>query len=221
VALPAARPDDADCNGRDDDCDGVVDDDFEDAWVRVGAFEIYAYEASRPGATADVAGLDLVPDDGVQAFVEARSCSRPGVRPWSDVTWAEAEVACRAAGARLCRRDEWTLACGGPEGRPFPYGASYDGGACNGGAHDADPAAPGDQDAPLPAGALAACEAGGVFDLSGNLKEWTDDLVDGQRPVRGGGYASNVPEGLACGQLGDLKPAELRSANIGFRCCRD
>jgi hypothetical protein len=217
-ALPAARADDPDCNGRDDDCDGRIDEDFEDAWVQVGGVQVYAYEASRPGATAQVEGLDLTPDDDTQAFVEARACSRPGVLPWANLTWAEADAACRAAGARLCRRDEWSAACGG---HAYPYGDTYRADACNGGAYDTDPATAGDQDAALPTGSAAACVADGVYDLSGNLKEWTDDQVDGQRPVRGGGFGSNVPAGLACGELGDLKPGDFRSAQIGFRCCRE
>jgi hypothetical protein len=219
TALPPARPVDDDCNGQDDDCDGQIDEDALDAWLERPGFRIYAYEASRPGATADRPGLDLVPDDGREAYVEARACGRPGVLPWANVTHAEAAAACAAAGARLCRRDEFTSACG--EGRAYPYGDVYDAAACNGGAYDADPATPGDQDALSPTGRRPACERAGGYDFSGNLKEWTDDLIDGLRPVRGGGYESNVPAALRCDATSDLKPAEFRSSTLGFRCCQD
>jgi formylglycine-generating enzyme required for sulfatase activity len=218
-ALPPPRPVDDDCNGQDDDCDGQIDEDFRDAWVERPGFRIHAYEASRPGASDRVPGLDLLPDDGREAYVEARACSRAGVLPWANVTHAEAAAACAAAGARLCRRDEWSAACG--DGAPYPYGNAYEAAACNGGAYDADPALAGDQDAVLPAGRLPACQRAGAFDLSGNLKEWTDDLVDGLRPVRGGGFESNVPAALSCDAVGDLKPAEFRSSSLGFRCCQD
>ena len=220
-ALPPARPVDDDCNGVDDNCDGRIDEDFRDAYVQVGGVLVYAYEASRPGATSRVPGLDLLPDDGLAAYIEARSCSKPSVLPWSDVTWAEAQAACAASGARLCRRDEWTLACGGANDDAYPYGNNYQPETCNGGGRDGDPATAGDQDVVIAAGSLAACQRGGVFDLSGNLKEWTDDLTDGLRPVRGGGLESNVPESLTCGAVSDLKPEAFRSSTLGFRCCKD
>ena len=219
TALPPPMPVDDDCNGLDDDCDGRIDEEYEDAFIVAGAVRVYAYEASRPGATGAAPGVDLVPDDGRDAYVEARACARRGVLPWANVTWAEATAACEAAGARLCRRDEWTRACGG--GEPYPYGADYQGQSCNGGAFDTDPGTGGDQDAVLATGALATCQRAGAFDLSGNLKEWTDDLIDGLRPIRGGGTESNVPGGLTCDGLGDLKPEAFRSATLGFRCCRE
>ncbi|MCA9540213.1 MAG: SUMF1/EgtB/PvdO family nonheme iron enzyme, partial [Myxococcales bacterium] len=215
------RPLDDDCNGRDDDCNGRVDEDFVDTWVNLGGFSIYAFEATRPGATADSPGLDLNPDDGVDAFVESRACSRSGVQPWANVTWASARDACAAAGARLCTAAEWARACDGGVGRAFPYGNDYDPDACNGGEHDVDPLTPDIQDAATPTGALAACVSGGVFDLSGNLKEWTSTADGALRAVRGGGFETNVPAGLTCAQAGDFKPAEFRSEAIGFRCCRD
>ncbi len=216
---PAVRDDDA-CDGLDDDCDGFTDEDFEDAWVQVGDFEVYAFEASRPGATAEVPGFDPRPDDEVVAFVEERACSRAGVLPWADMTLAEANVACRAAGARLCSAAEWLRACSGLADELYPYGVDYAPRTCNGGRYDTDPDTGGNQDEVVLCGALESCERDGVFDLSGNLKEWTDDLVGGLRPVRGGGYESNLPGGLACDQVADLKAADFHHASIGFRCCR-
>ena len=221
--VEAAEPEgeDDNCDGRDDDCDGEADEDFEDAWVTRAGYAIYAYEASRPGASAQTPGLDLNPADGVDAFLDTRPCSRPGVLPWADVDFADAAAACARIGARLCTEDEWSAACAGDRGLAYPYGAAYRAQACNGGENDADPERPAVQDAVMSCGALPDCEADGVFDLSGNLKEWTDALRDGLRPVRGGGFTTNAPEGLACAQVGDLKPAAFRSATLGFRCCRD
>ncbi len=218
-AEPAAAADDQ-CDGVDDDCDGAVDEDAEDAWIAVGDGAIYAYEASRPGASAVADGVDPRPDDGVATRVEARACSRPGVLPWADVTWAEAEAACMAAGARLCTGDEWAAACGGPSAEAYPYGTRYAADVCNGGDRDADPSAPDDQDAVLPTGALDGCARDGAFDLSGNLKEWVADGADGLRALRGGGFESRAAGGLACDQRGDLKVPDFRHPAVGFRCCR-
>ena len=219
----AAAPEDAlddDCSGVDDDCDGVVDEDFADAWVAVGDRWVYAYEASRPGATEEVPGLDLNPDDDVPSYQESRACSRPDALPWANVSWADAQAACAAAGATLCAGADWQRACAGLGEDPYPYGAAYDPDACNGGERDSDPEVRGVQDAVLPSGALDTCERESVYDLSGNLKEWTTDRVDGLVVVRGGGFETNVPAALRCDQMGDLKPDHFRSAGIGFRCCR-
>ena len=217
---PLGLRDDA-CDGVDADCDGRIDEDHPDDWLPLpGGGEIFAYEASRPGATDERAGRPLDPDVPGGVSIEARACSRPGALPWADVTWDEAEAACAALGARLCTGEEWGAACGGPGEQGWPYGDAFDGQACNGGAFDADPAAPGDQDRALPTGARLRCARGGVHDLSGNVKEWTADRRDDLRVVRGGGYGSNLADGLRCDQVDDLKDPALRHPAIGFRCCR-
>ena len=110
---------DATCDGIDEDCDGTADEDFQDAVVQFGAVTIFAYEASRPGATAVLEGRDPNPDDDIQNYLEGRACSRPGVLPWSDVSWREAAEACENAGARLCTAVEWSAACGA-DNQDFP-----------------------------------------------------------------------------------------------------
>ena len=44
------------CDGYDEDCDGIADEDFVDVMVEFDGVQIYAYEASRPGATAAAPG---------------------------------------------------------------------------------------------------------------------------------------------------------------------
>jgi hypothetical protein len=218
-AAEPATDRDATCDTIDDDCDGLVDEDFQQAWTAQDGYEIFAYEASRPGASDAAPGVDPDPEDALVVYRGGKACSVPGVLPWANLTWVEARDACRAVDARLCTADEWAGACGAPA-LAYPYGEHFDDQTCNGGGYDVDPATPGLQDAALPTGQLALCVLDGTYDLSGNLKEWTDDRRDGLRPVRGGGFESNVAGGLTCEQRGDLKPQDFRSAAVGFRCCR-
>jgi len=46
-------------------------------------------------------------------------------------TLVEAEAWCQLRGRRLCYDDEWTRACAGPEGFPYPYGETHLPGVCN------------------------------------------------------------------------------------------
>jgi hypothetical protein len=212
------------CNGLDDDCNGTVDDatgpgrvvDAMSA-VTVGAATIYVdtYEASRPDATALGGGL-----------LAHRACSNPGVVPWRGATLAAAAAACAAAGKRLCTGAEWQAACDGQTGRDYPYGAAFDGAACNAEPFDGAPGGD-DDDVLIATGAAAACvSTTGPLDLSGNLKEWTDD-VTGQTDdgtdiavLRGGAYDTPAI-GATCSFRSSRAAVDTILPSIGFRCCRD
>lgn len=215
----AAQPGPEQCNGKDDDCDGFVDNALPE-----GAFEmepiaganplvrVDRYEASRPDATGVKAGI-----------LETVSCSKGGVLPWTGGSFSEAEAACaaRGPGYRLCTAPELEKACRGAASTLYPYGATYDGLTCNG----ADQPMQGI----LPTGQLAACVVAGaqVFDLSGNAAEWTTTQTNAlPAPGRifqlhGGSYLS-PSLGLACTiELAPRAAEATLLANIGFRCCKD
>ncbi|MBK8169196.1 MAG: SUMF1/EgtB/PvdO family nonheme iron enzyme [Sandaracinaceae bacterium] len=210
------------CNGVDDDCDGTLDEDVAEDWVTItGAFgtrEIYAYEASRPDATAMQPGA-----------MSHRPCSLPGRVPWTNVRYPEALAACTAIGARLCTETEWEAACTTNASTPcvYAYGSmctNYQPTSCNGNDLDSDPSLPLDQDELRVTGAMSSCYAnwGGtnrIYDLSGNVKEWTQARTSGVNPLRGGAY--NNP-GLALQCTYDFTVADdaFLFANVGFRCCR-
>jgi hypothetical protein len=55
-----------------------------------------------------------------------------GERPEVMNNFYQAEVKCAAVDKRMCTESEWTLACEGPEMKPFPYGYARDPEKCNG-----------------------------------------------------------------------------------------
>ena len=95
------------CNGKDDDCDGVVDNGASTGnlpgqnWITLATgHQIMAFEAARPDASAISNGV-----------LATQPCSKTGVLPWVDVTAPQAQAACVSVGAHLCSEEEWQRAC--------------------------------------------------------------------------------------------------------------
>ena len=55
-----------------------------------------------------------------------------GERPEVMNNFYQAQVKCASVGKRMCTESEWTMACEGPEMKPFPYGYKRDANKCNG-----------------------------------------------------------------------------------------
>jgi len=164
-------------------------------------------------------------------------------RPVVCVDWCDAHAYCEAVGKHLCGGTDglprvgrllaaspelstWAVACSSDGAYGFPYGPEYQPTTCV----DA-PASTGPQDV----GTTAGCHGveppfSEIFDLSGNVAEWTDECETARGPddwcmLRGGSYhQANLNEGdLGCGQLGQSNLAVARDTGVndlfGFRCC--
>lgn len=65
----------------------------------------------------------------------------------------------------------------------------------------------------------ATVSGGNVFDMSGNVREWTLAHTPGENPIKGG--ASNgTSQGLTCALNFTLGDDTFFFPNVGFRCCR-
>ncbi|MBK9030471.1 MAG: SUMF1/EgtB/PvdO family nonheme iron enzyme [Myxococcales bacterium] len=185
------------------------------AHVTVAGLDFYIdqYEASRPDATALAAGAS-----------SARACSKPMAQPWRAATFATAATACAAAGKVLCTPAQWQSACEGSPATAYPYGGLFAPDQCNTESHDGIPGGA-DDDVVLATGAMGTCAStAGVFDMSGNVKEWTDDITGQSAGVniavlRGGAYDS-PGLGATCGFRTSRATVDTVLPTIGFRCCR-
>ena len=136
-----------------------------------------------------------------------------GRRPKVNVSWFNAKKACESKGKRLCTEKEWERACKGGRSIRYPYGQSFDKGACNTRA-----AGKGKLSG---SGRFRRCRSRyGVYDMSGNAAEWTASrFSSSRRVIRGGAY--NRPDwDVRCASRG-AGPAGRRKSNVGFRCCKD
>jgi formylglycine-generating enzyme required for sulfatase activity len=155
-----------------------------------------------------------------------------GEKPAVMQSYLDAERECAARSKRVCTSDEWTLACEGPERLPYPYGLTRDAAACNVdrpwiAPHDVLLESPraADRDAELarldgrdPSGSHARCvSAFGVFDLTGNVDEWTRG-AGGRATLKGGAWG---PYRNACRPATAEHAAGFRYYQTGFRCCSD
>lgn len=145
-----------------------------------------------------------------------------GALPRVNVSWEEAAAACAARGKRLCSEQEWRRACAGPANRLYGYGSVFESGRCN------TPYQEGDtwrRDRGLArSGAFPGCASDfGVYDLIGNVWEWTADRYAGDqdwRVVRGGSWFHNVNLATSESRYGRYLTPDYRLELIGFRCCR-
>ena len=136
--------------------------------------------------------------------------------PVSGINWWAADAFARWTGGRLPQAEEWQLLAAGPNANLYPWGNDYIAGN----------AATGDQtDSGLhPCATMTTDNASGIYDLAGNLSEWTRSVTAEQ-----GDYAAWVQGGnwLLPGQttarsvFGRPVPLNHRSDSIGFRVVYD
>ena len=188
-----------------------------------------------------------VTNDEYRGCIRAGSCTPPhqteafdnpsfGNHPVLWVDWFQAKEYATWAGKRLPTEAEWELVARSGSTTMFPWGKSWVSGNVNAmGTYRSDywsEAAP-----------VASFEANrwGIYDLIGNVAEWTEDVYNGnyhgalrdgsawyqetgqagerRRVVRGGGY-DNTPPRLRVSRRSPRRP-DNPDRSVGFRCVAD
>jgi formylglycine-generating enzyme len=216
---------------------GACPDNMADV---LGRFCIDRFEASL--ASLDERGRVTTkrsPFRALQPAERVRAETRRGVWPQGYISMRQGEQACSAAGKRLCKDEEWISACQGKKPSTYPYGDAHVGGRCNDagisplrllfGAKDDgvtfgwermnDPRLNQVPGSLARTGSHGKCRnAFGVYDMVGNLHEWTADPAG---TFRGGYYLDNTTHGLGCKYLTTGHSATYHDYSTGFRCCAD
>jgi formylglycine-generating enzyme required for sulfatase activity len=158
------------------------------------------------------------------------------------VDWCDAFAYCAWAGKRLCGKigggpspfgspadpsvSQWFRACSAGGAKTYPYGDQFNGMACVGDQYDGQPGYQMGSDTAQEVGSAQSCQGGypGVFDLSGNVREWVDscETTNGDSDKcyrRGGGFKDNAMGQMCASQLTNSRSAATNE--LGFRCCAD
>jgi hypothetical protein len=147
--------------------------------------------------------------------------------PVIEVTWCQAYAYCAWAGKRLCGEigggalpqpeaanatlSQWYAACSAGGVLTYPYGNTYDVTKCGG-----------DRTLNLQnVGSPAQCVGGfpGIYNMSGNVWEWTDSCGVNTCYAMGGAFDGTMTDNACAGNRSWMR--DSGAGNIGFRCCSD
>jgi hypothetical protein len=201
-------------------------------------FCVDKWEGSLVETTADGREVPWPAFGPIEDGHALRAVSVPNVYPQAYISGAQAERACAASGKRLCAPVEWRKACMGPREQKFGYGNDRATGRCNDSGYSPmlrlypqvaeswtlvgmtemnDPRLNQLDQTLAPTGSHEQCTNGyGVYDMVGNLHEWTNDP---NGTFQGGYYLDTHKNGDGCTYRTVAHEFTYHDYSTGFRCC--
>ena len=194
--------------------------------------------AEVPGRTVSLRAFQIdrteVRVSEYRKCVDAGVCTSPGTsegcnwtkpergdHPVNCVAWQQARDYCTWVGKRLPSEIEWEKAARGIDGRVYPWGNEAP--TCDQAVISTPDAAGCGADSTWPVASRSMGRSPfGLFDMAGNVLEWTSDTAgshDDERVARGGSFRS-APRPVRTSSR-DWLPAGMQDASVGFRCAQD
>lgn len=182
-----------------------------------------------PGLTGDAGGSENSRASNCESGDYYTPLATPNF-PVECVDWCDAYAYCAFRGKRLCgaiggkmgaigsandsTKSQWYRACAGEGSQLYPYGSSFSSASCP-------------NDNQVDVGSRSGCvgSVAGLFDLSGNVSEWTDECSGTEASSscgrRGGAYSDNDVDVACNSNAGGDNDITHMSRRLGFRCCLD
>lgn len=197
--------------------------------IQVKAFYIDKYEVTNGEFKQFLRNLQKYTETQIQTLVERLQMQQDNL-PVRNITWFKADEYCRFVGKRLPTEAEWEKAARGTDGREYPWGNDWNPDYVNAGQGEADL---------TPGGSFEDGKSPyGVYDLAGNVMEWTADWYE---PYPGAEYQSpnygkkrRVVRGGSWGGVGHYViphyfrvayrfnfPPDQAFNDVGFRCAKN
>ncbi|MBD3421584.1 MAG: PKD domain-containing protein [Chitinivibrionales bacterium] len=174
------------------------------------------------GATAfDTVKIVICPR-GMEPVREGRFCvdtyeypNQRGKLPAGNMSFGDAQKACRDAGKRLCTANEWEIACkgSGRKNSAYPYGDKYEVENCNtmGNSWASNKISK--------SGDFNTCKSRyDALDMSGNVAEWTSSGTSDKAYVYGGFWQSSADQSTCDAKV--LLEKNKKYFYAGTRCCK-
>ena len=192
--------------------------------VYLDAFYMDKYEVTNALYKACVDAGGCTPPQNTSRYNDPKYENHPVVY----VDWYQSQACCEWRGASLPAEAQWEKAARGTDGRTYPWGEGIDCGKANYSTCKGDT---------TPVGSYESGQSPyGIYDLAGNVWEWTADWYSetyyqispaknplgpesGTYRVLRGGSWSNFEYNLRVSNRGRSDP-DVANVNIGFRCLR-